>query len=133
MNSEIDSKINGHDRGQTFMPTKTSVPDNAPHPLDHFKRGYNERAELRERVTTGFDMSTGVKSPQPVVSQKNGNLVSDTTTHIRLESHLGDDCCKYFQVGFLNKVSHRISPLNCPPGKSPPNCPAELAPSLIFL
>jgi len=30
----------------------TNVPDNAPRPLDHFKRGYNERTELRDRETT---------------------------------------------------------------------------------
>ena len=38
------------DHGENFVPGSESAPDNlAPQPLDHFKRGYRERAELRDR------------------------------------------------------------------------------------
>ena len=44
------------DPGKPYMPSHESpsnnnktLEDNAPQPLDHFKRGYNERAEFRER------------------------------------------------------------------------------------
>ncbi|KAL7463575.1 hypothetical protein ACHAXS_003971 [Conticribra weissflogii] len=37
------------DHGNTFMPVVPHGPDHAPQPLDHFKRGYAERAEYRER------------------------------------------------------------------------------------
>lgn len=49
------------DHGQNYMPVKSEpIPDLAPRPLDHFKRGYVERTELRDRDTgshtpTGFD------------------------------------------------------------------------------
>lgn len=54
------------DRGQTFMPlnSTSNAPDNAPQPLDHFKRGYNERAELREREATGCSSAINRLSPQ---------------------------------------------------------------------
>jgi pentatricopeptide repeat protein len=38
------------DHGENFVPGSESAPDDqAPQPLDHFKRGYKERAELRDR------------------------------------------------------------------------------------
>jgi len=60
------------DRGLTFMPPSSNAPDNAPQPLDHFKRGYNERAELREREMPGFNSST--KGP---TSQTNDGIKCD--------------------------------------------------------
>jgi pentatricopeptide repeat protein len=42
------------DSGQNFLPV-SNVPDNSPRPLDHFKRGYNERMECREREMTGLN------------------------------------------------------------------------------
>ena len=40
------------DHGETFVPGSESAPDHmAPQPLDHFKRGYKERADLRDRET----------------------------------------------------------------------------------
>jgi pentatricopeptide repeat protein len=49
----------GPDHGTIYMPVKTENPK-APEILDHFKRGYGERAEFRERDTeqhnpAGFD------------------------------------------------------------------------------
>ncbi|KAL7538497.1 hypothetical protein ACHAXR_009464, partial [Thalassiosira sp. AJA248-18] len=70
------------DRGQTFMPTTTNAPDNAPQPLDHFKRGYNERAELRERETTGLNTVTSRLSPQSHDGQKYDSLVSNNVSQI---------------------------------------------------
>lgn len=58
------------DGGQTFLPSSSHAPDNAPQPLDHFKRGYNERAELREREMTGFNTLTNGQSQQPKEGQK---------------------------------------------------------------
>mmetsp|Transcript_6295 Transcript_6295/g.15650 ORF Transcript_6295/g.15650 Transcript_6295/m.15650 type:complete len:762 (+) Transcript_6295:65-2350(+) len=61
--STVDSLNNGHhDCGQNFMPASSNAPDNAPQPLDHFKRGYNERAELREREMMGFGAATNSRS-----------------------------------------------------------------------
>jgi pentatricopeptide repeat protein len=38
------------DHGKNFLPGAEAAPDNqAPQPLDHFKRGYKERADLRDR------------------------------------------------------------------------------------
>lgn len=38
------------DHGENFVPGAEAAPDNqAPQPLDHFKRGYKERADLRDR------------------------------------------------------------------------------------
>ena len=37
------------DHGENFVPGSESAPDMAPQPLDHFKRGYKERADLRDR------------------------------------------------------------------------------------
>jgi pentatricopeptide repeat protein len=42
----------GPDHGENFVPGSESAPNLAPQPLDHFKRGYGERARLRERETT---------------------------------------------------------------------------------
>ena len=46
------------DYGTTFLPPSSSgaapPPDQAPQALDHFKRGYSERASNREREMTGF-------------------------------------------------------------------------------
>jgi len=39
------------DHGQHFVPGGESAPNRAPQPLDHFKRGYRERADQRERET----------------------------------------------------------------------------------
>ena len=56
------------DHGTNFMPVKTASAQ-APEPLDHFKRGYEERTGLRERDTghhnpEGFDRNV----PAPVKS-----------------------------------------------------------------
>ena len=68
------------DRGQTFMPATSHAPDNAPQPLDHFKRGYNERAELREREITGL---TGTcQAPQQNEGQTYDILVSNNASQI---------------------------------------------------
>jgi hypothetical protein len=46
------------DFGETYLPAAIGAgappPDQAPQALDHFKRGYNERAQTREREMTGF-------------------------------------------------------------------------------
>ncbi|KAL3788903.1 hypothetical protein HJC23_002657 [Cyclotella cryptica] len=48
------------DHGQNYMPVKSEpIPDLAPRPLDHFKRGYVERTELRDR-DMGSHTPTGV-------------------------------------------------------------------------
>lgn len=39
------------DHGRHFVPGGESAPNRAPQPLDHFKRGYRERADQRERET----------------------------------------------------------------------------------
>lgn len=40
------------DHGENFVPGSETAPDHmAPQPLDHFKRGYKERADLRDRET----------------------------------------------------------------------------------
>ena len=40
------------DHGENFVPGSESAPNLAPRPLDHFKRGYSERADMRERETS---------------------------------------------------------------------------------
>ena len=39
------------DHGHHFVPGGETAPNRAPQPLDHFKRGYRERADQRERET----------------------------------------------------------------------------------
>ena len=70
------------DSGQTFLPVSEAadVPDNAPRPLDHFKRGYNERTEMRERESTGLNTllpythnHTASPTPPPPPSSSSSN------------------------------------------------------------
>lgn len=54
-----NSGVRKPDFGETYLPagavgTGAPPPDQAPQALDHFKRGYNERAQNREREMTGF-------------------------------------------------------------------------------
>lgn len=45
------------DHGENFVPGSETAPENlAPRPLDHFKRGYKERAELRDREMSHLNM-----------------------------------------------------------------------------
>jgi len=51
------------DHGENFVPGAEAAPENlAPQPLDHFKRGYKERADLRDReanpLPTEYDVQT---------------------------------------------------------------------------
>jgi len=58
--------VNGHikegtslrpDHGKNYVPGSEIAPENlAPQPLDHFKRGYKERAELRDREMSHLNM-----------------------------------------------------------------------------
>lgn len=80
--SQHTLQSNRPDRGQTFMPSTSDIPDNAPQPLDHFKRGYNERAELRERETTGFNSVLNRPSPQPSEGHNHDSLMSNSISQI---------------------------------------------------
>mmetsp|Transcript_11550 Transcript_11550/g.25018 ORF Transcript_11550/g.25018 Transcript_11550/m.25018 type:complete len:814 (+) Transcript_11550:136-2577(+) len=87
--SNIDKNIPPHplqnrrpDRGQTFMPPTAGDPDNAPQPLDHFKRGYNERAELRDRETTGLNAPTNRQILKHYEGHKCDAYASNNTSQI---------------------------------------------------
>mmetsp|Transcript_26325 Transcript_26325/g.72362 ORF Transcript_26325/g.72362 Transcript_26325/m.72362 type:complete len:1102 (-) Transcript_26325:190-3495(-) len=43
------------DHGENFVPGSEDAPNLAPQPLDHFKRGYRERANQRERDLANLD------------------------------------------------------------------------------
>ena len=63
------------DHGENFVPGSESAPDHmAPQPLDHFKRGYKERADLRDREITelanDFDLPPTQLQPPPAVATK---------------------------------------------------------------
>eukprot|EP00957_Ditylum_brightwellii_P187828 14301524-Ditylum_brightwellii.AAC.1 len=65
------SAPNKPDHGENYVPGSEAAPDNlAPQPLDHFKRGYKERAELREREMSHLNMdfehyrTAGTGSPE---------------------------------------------------------------------
>jgi pentatricopeptide repeat protein len=79
------------DHGENFVPGSESAPDHmAPQPLDHFKRGYKERADLRDRETdlraTNSDssqVSPKVEPPCPDVTLDKGNA---PVTHLGVSS-----------------------------------------------
>lgn len=80
------------DNGQSYMGPNFTAPDRAPRPLDHFKRGYGERMESREREATGF--TNDPKSWQPPGNQGqscyDGPAMADTTgTHKGQPYHNG--------------------------------------------
>lgn len=54
------------DNGQPYMGPNFTAPDCSPRPLDHFKRGYGERMESRDRETTGFTNDPKSWQPPPV-------------------------------------------------------------------
>lgn len=58
---ENNNRTRKPDHGETYLPESAGLnappPDQAPQALDHFKRGYNERAQNREREMTGFSHS----------------------------------------------------------------------------
>lgn len=58
------------DHGENFVPGSESAPNLAPQPLDHFKRGYRERAHLRDRETT---MLNGDFRRRPSENNNNNN------------------------------------------------------------
>eukprot|EP00534_Pseudo-nitzschia_fraudulenta_P011413 CAMPEP_0201199178 /NCGR_PEP_ID=MMETSP0851-20130426/158358_1 /ASSEMBLY_ACC=CAM_ASM_000631 /TAXON_ID=183588 /ORGANISM="Pseudo-nitzschia fraudulenta, Strain WWA7" /LENGTH=144 /DNA_ID=CAMNT_0047486543 /DNA_START=133 /DNA_END=563 /DNA_ORIENTATION=- len=47
------------DHGENFVPGSEDAPNLAPQPLDHFKRGYQERTNQRERDLRNFDGGVG--------------------------------------------------------------------------
>lgn len=67
------------DFGATFLPTTSGAPppDLAPQALDHFKRGYSERASTRERDTSNLDhfrdRAGGYQKWQPPAGVKSDN------------------------------------------------------------
>lgn len=67
------------DHGENFVPGSETAPGHmAPQPLDHFKRGYKERADLRARETDlqansdSSQASPKVEPPCPEVTRNNG-------------------------------------------------------------
>jgi pentatricopeptide repeat protein len=61
------------DNGQPFMGPNFTAPDRAPRPLDHFKRGYGERMESREREATGFTNDPKSWQPPPAGTMSVGD------------------------------------------------------------
>ena len=61
------------DNGQPYMGPNFAAPDRAPRPLDHFKRGYGERMESREREATGFTNDPKSWQPPPVGTMSVGD------------------------------------------------------------
>jgi pentatricopeptide repeat protein len=72
----IIEQEDGHlkpDHGENFVPGAEAAPDNqAPQPLDHFKRGYKERADLREReanpLSTDHEITTLARAAPPITN-----------------------------------------------------------------
>jgi len=62
------------DHGNTFMPVVPHGPDHAPQPLDHFKRGYAERAEYRVRELAQIHGT--VERGNSVASSSGGDIIA---------------------------------------------------------
>lgn len=74
---------NAPDHGQHFVPGGETAPNRAPQPLDHFKRGYRERADQRERETEflngDFDHMRR-NSDDPSLDPRRGSSYEDPRT-----------------------------------------------------
>jgi len=61
------------DHGENFVPGAEDAPNLAPQPLDHFKRGYQERANQRKRETSNHDSGSGSGNGGGTYNNNNNN------------------------------------------------------------
>lgn len=101
------------DHGENFVPGSESAPDNlAPQPLDHFKRGYRERAELRDREMgqLNVDFSGSHNNNNSTSAPTRIEVPSDKITH--RNDHYRDSNPSARHVEVANLVD-RISRPGC--------------------
>jgi len=82
MSEFVNKQEQKPDHGENFVPGSEAAPGNlAPQPLDHFKRGYKERADLRDRETnqssSEFDEDAEQRPPTPVVPEERPQVRSN--------------------------------------------------------